>query len=167
MFTVVYNGNVEGNETMKQEEKLYTQTEIANKLGVSKSTLSKWISKNNVSPKLEKGNKKYYKETIIGAYRKSKGSSKESKKESFSTVEYLKKEVERQRVEIDRLQKKLDEKDSQINSYAGQFAKLADQAQKLNLADKPRIEAKKEVVSEEKRKTKQETPKKKWWSKLF
>jgi transcriptional regulator with XRE-family HTH domain len=43
---------------MKQEEKLYSQTELADKIGVSKGTLSKWISKNDVSPETIKGNKK-------------------------------------------------------------------------------------------------------------
>lgn len=48
---------------MKQEEKLYSQTELADKIGVSKGTLSKWISKNDVSPETIKGNRKLYKET--------------------------------------------------------------------------------------------------------
>lgn len=53
--------------------------------------------------------------------------------------------MERQQAEIERLNKKLDEKDKQINDYAGQFAKLADQAQQLNLADKPQLMQKKKL----------------------
>ena len=53
---------------MKQRKQLFTQTEIANKLGISKGTLSKWISKNNVSPEKITGNKKLYTETIISDY---------------------------------------------------------------------------------------------------
>ena len=131
---------------MKQVKRLYTQTEIAHKLEISKGTLSKWINKNNVSPERIQGNKKLYKETIIADYNKDKKAHKEDKKQSFSTIEFLKNEVERQQAEIERLNKKLDEKDKQINDYAGQFAKLADQAQQLNLADKPQLMQKNEVV---------------------
>src|SRR5699024_8810045 len=116
---------------MKQEEKLYSQTELADKIGVSKGTLSKWISKNDVSPETIKGNRKLYKETII----------------------------EQQRLEIEYLKKKLDEKDDQIAAYAGKFAKLADQAQQLNLADKPQLiqNNKNDVVSSKNEERKQET----------
>ena len=177
MFTVVYLRNDQGNETMKQTNKLYTQTELANKIGVSKGTLSKWLNKNNVSPEIEKGNKKLYKETIIKEYKQAKKADKEEKRTSFSTIEYLKNELAKKQAEIDRLNMKLDEKDKQINDYAGQFAKLADQAQQLNLADKPQI-AQKVNVSNKKAETKQETikeaseieklPKKKgWFKRLF
>lgn len=145
---------------MKQVKRLYTQTEIAHKLEISKGTLSKWINKNNVSPERIQGNRKLYKETIIADYNKDKKTNKEDKKQSFSTIEFLKNEVKRQQTEIERLNKKLDEKDKQINNYAGQFAKLADQAQQLNLADKPQLMQKKEVVSDENKETKQETVKK-------
>ena len=145
---------------MKQVKRLYTQTEIAHKLEISKGTLSKWINKNNVSPERIQGNRKLYKETIIADYNKDKKTNKEDKKQSFSTIEFLKNEVKRQQTEIERLNKKLDEKDKQINNYAGQFAKLADQAQQLNLADKPQLMQKKEVVSDENKETKQEKVKK-------
>ena len=159
MFTVVYLRNKQGNETMKQANKLYTQTELANKIGVSKGTLSKWLNKNNVSPEIEKGNKKLYKETIIKEYKQAKKADKEEKRTSFSTVEYLKKEIEQQRLEIEYLKKKLDEKDDQIAAYAGKFAKLADQAQQLNLADKPQLiqNNKNDVVSSKNEERKQET----------
>ncbi|WP_217268496.1 MerR family transcriptional regulator, partial [Lactobacillus helveticus] len=88
--------NKQGNETMKQDSKLYTQTQIAHKLGISKGTLSKWIIKYNVSPETTKGNRKLYKETLVEAYRKSKKDHKainsKEHRESFSTVDFLKKE---------------------------------------------------------------------------
>lgn len=144
---------------MKQVKRLYTQTEIAHKLEISKGTLSKWINKNNVFPERIQGNKKLYKETIIADYNKDKKAHKEDKKQSFSTIEFRKNEVERQQAEIERLNKKLDEKDKQINDYAGQFAKLADQAQQLNLADKPQLiqNNKNDVVSSKNKERKQET----------
>ena len=128
---------------MKQDTKLYTQTQIYHKLGISKGTLSKWLKENNVSPETTKGNKKLYKETLVETYRKSKETHKASDvkghRESFSTVEFLKKEVETKQETIERLQKQIEEKDKTIADFGQKFAKLADQAQQLNLVDKPRL----------------------------
>jgi len=127
---------------MKQEEKLYSQTELADKIGVSKGTLSKWISKNDVSPETIKGNRKLYKETIIEKYKQDKKINNSEKKKSFSTVEYLK----------------------------------ADQAQHLNLADKPQLiqNNKNDVVSSKNEERKQETSRvsmttkrRSWFARLF
>lgn len=125
---------------MKQRNKLFNQTEIAYKLGISKGTLSKWIIRNGISPEKVEGNKKLYKETLIDDYRKSKNIDNSNhnkvKRESFSTVEFLKKQVEMQQETIINLQRKLDEKDKTIADFGNKFAKLADQAQQLNLTDK-------------------------------
>lgn len=161
---------------MKQDIKLYTQTQIAHKIGISKGTLSKWIIKHNVSPETTKGNKKLYKETLVETYRKSKNDHKASDnkghRESFSTVEFLKKEVEIKQETIERLQKLIEEKDKTIADFGQKFAKLADQAQQLNLVDKPRLihkdkddeenvsNANKETETE---KQEEKTKKRHWW----
>ena len=72
---------------MKQRKQLFTQTEIANKLGISKGTLSKWISKNNVSPEKITGNKKLYTETIISDYRNAKNALGVWEKVPYYTVD--------------------------------------------------------------------------------
>lgn len=168
------NGNKQGNETMKQTNKLYNQTELANKLGISKGTLSKWINKNNVSPEKVQGNKKLYKETLINKYYRSKNvddvNNDKPKRESFSSIEFLKKQVEIQQETIERLQKKLDEKDKVISDFGQKFAKLADQAQQLNLVDKTQLIHKdgnsgKNVSVAKEKTTKEKRPprKKHWW----
>ncbi|PEG82423.1 hypothetical protein CP367_08985 [Lactobacillus sp. UMNPBX16] len=168
------NGNKQGNETMKQTNKLYNQTELANKLGISKGTLSKWINKNNVSPEKVQGNKKLYKETLINKYYRSKNvddvNNDKPKRESFSSIEFLKKQVEIQQETIERLQKKLDEKDKVISDFGQKFAKLADQAQQLNLVDKPQLIHKdgnsgKNVSVAKEKTTKEKRPPRKrhWW----
>ena len=55
----------------KQKKQLYSQNEIAEILGVSKGTLSKWLKKSSVSPKQLSGQRKLYEETVIELYRKS------------------------------------------------------------------------------------------------
>ena len=168
------NGNKQENETMKQTNKLYNQTELANKLGISKGTLSKWINKNNVSPEKVQGNKKLYKETLINKYYRSKNvdnvNNDKPKRESFSSIEFLKKQVEIQQETIEGLQKKLDEKDKVISDFGRKFAKLADQAQQLNLVDKPQLIHKdgnsgKNVSVAKEKTTKEKRPprKKHWW----
>lgn len=56
----------------KQLKRLYSQNELADILGISKGTLSKWLNKNSVSPKQLKGQRKLYDETVIELYRTGK-----------------------------------------------------------------------------------------------
>lgn len=121
---------------MKQELKLLSQREIAERLGVSKGTLSKWLSKNNVSEETRKGNKKLYQETIIQQYQNAHKSNNEATSNGFSTVDFLQKELQRKQAEIDELKQDGKQKDATIADLANKLAKLADQAQQLNLTDK-------------------------------
>lgn len=121
---------------MKQKLKLLSQREIAEKLGVSKGTLSKWLSKNNVSEETRKGNKKLYQETIIQQYQKAHKSNNEAIYNGFSTIDFLQKELQRKQAEIDELKQDGKQKDATIADLANKLAKLADQAQQLNLTDK-------------------------------
>lgn len=137
---------------MKQQNKLYSQNKIASILGISRGTFSKWLKENSVSPKQLDGQKKLYDETVIEQYKKSKsrrknGVSGNSKR--VTTVELLQNSLEEKQKEIDYLRKQLEEKDEQIKAkdstiadFGDKFATLADQAQKLNLADKkqPKLE---------------------------
>ncbi|MCX8737702.1 helix-turn-helix domain-containing protein [Lactobacillus sp. B4026] len=121
---------------MKQELKLLSQREIAERLGVSKGTLSKWLSKNNVSEETRKGNKKLYQETIIQQYQNAHKSNNEATSNGFSTIDFLQKELQRKQAEIDELKQDGKQKDATIADLANKLAKLADQAQQLNLTDK-------------------------------
>lgn len=121
---------------MKQELKLLSQREIAERLGVSKGTLSKWLSKNNVSEETRKGNKKLYRETIIQQYQNAHKSNNEATSNGFSTIDFLQKELQRKQAEIDELKQDGKQKDATIADLANKLAKLADQAQQLNLTDK-------------------------------
>lgn len=151
---------------MKQEINLLSQREIAERIGISKSTLSKWLSKNNVSAEMKKGNKKLYRETIIQQYRKSHKANDDNASSGFSTIDFLQKELQQKQQEINDLKQEGKQKDSTIADLAGKLAKLADQAQQLNLTDKDKNklialngqnqDVKKKVVSDTH-----------WWSKWF
>lgn len=128
---------------MKQDGKLLTQTEIANKLGVSKGNLSKWIKKENVSPVAEEGNKKLFDETLVNKYKEAHKPGEINKSKSFSTVEFLQEQLKQKQEEnnelkarVKELENQLKDQNSEVISLAHEFSKLADQAQQLNLADK-------------------------------
>lgn len=160
---------------MKQAKQLYSQTEIADKLGISKGNLSKWIKKNNVSPTRVVGNKKLFDETIFVKYKETRKQNKKKEVKGFSTVEFLKEELKRKQEEIEELKKRNKELEEQLMKQSTQVIDLAhnlttltDQAQKLNLADKKGISVPKKGISENVSKQKEETTTKKGlFRKLF
>ncbi|WP_290085657.1 helix-turn-helix domain-containing protein [Lactobacillus taiwanensis] len=159
----------------KRKKQLYSQNEIAEILGISKGALSKWLKKSSVSPKQLSGQRKLYEETVIDLYRETKKKKNSSIK--LTKVELLQKQLEEKQREIDTLRQEVKDKDKQLTEqsktiveFANKFATLADQAQKLNLADKKDVKnlddpdnghKTTETVSE----TAKETPKKQSWFK--
>jgi transcriptional regulator with XRE-family HTH domain len=175
---------------MKQ---LLSQNEIARRLGVSKSSLSKWLKRNAVSPKQLKGQQKLYEETVIDQYKKEiriKERGSNSLKPTFLLQEELKEkrqETVRLQQRIKDLEMKLEEKDEEIEKkdkiiadFGSRFADLAekaqsltDQSQKLNLIDKPaknklagsNVEEDSEYMYAMPVKAQQK--KKHWWNRVF
>ena len=120
---------------MKQSEKEYTQTEIANILRVSKATVSRYIKKLNVSGN-NINNSKVYSETVLKQLKKEIKPHKSKEKNHISTIQLLQEQISQLKDENKTLKEQLKIKDEQI-----QIAnKLADQAQQLNALDKKEIE---------------------------
>lgn len=92
---------------MKQQDKLYSQNELADMLGISRGTFSKWLKKNNVFPKQIKGQRKLYSETVIEQYKKQKESSDTNTPERLTTVQLLQRELEEKQQEIAELKQQL------------------------------------------------------------
>lgn len=154
---------------MQHDKKLLNQTEIADKLGVNRSTVSRYIKEHSVAPKQLKGRQKLYDATILQRYKKDTQSKKEIKK--VSTTNFLKRLVERQREEIKDLKQQVREKDEVIKSnnadlveLSKQLVKLTSQAQQLNLLDKPKQDTKEDIVAKNKSVTTSATKKKHWWN---
>ena len=155
---------------MKQEINLLSQREIAERIGISKSTLSKWLSKNNVSAETKKGNKKLYRETIIQQYRNAHKANNDNVSSGFSTIDFLQKELQRKQLEINELKQDEKQKDATIADLAGKLAKLADQAQQLNLTDKDDNKLKKLTDNKNQNELAEKVDDLKpqhWWQKLF
>ena len=127
---------------MKQRLKYYNQTEIADLLGVSKATVSRYIKKLNVSGK-EENKAKIYPETILKQLKKEIKSDNSKKNTPPSTIQLLQQQIEQLKEENKTLKEQLKIKDQQIataNKLAEKTSKLADQAQQLNALDKPKLE---------------------------
>lgn len=137
---------------MKQQDKLYSQNELADMLGISRGTFSKWLKKNSVSPKQIKGQRKLYSETVIEQYKKQKESSDTNVPERLTTVQLLQRELEEKQQEIAelkqqlvdnrnefkereaRLEAKIDEKDNLIASQVQSSNQLVESSNRI--ADK-------------------------------
>lgn len=147
---------------MKQKEKFYNQRQIADILGISKATASRYLSKLDISYTEENG-AKLYSETVLKQLKSEIKSSKISAiKRTVPTatellqnqVEQLQEQIKQLKEEIQILNNQLKIKDEQIKTAN----KLADQAQQLNRLDKKELPKPEQI--------KDEVPRKKhWWQK--
>lgn len=127
---------------MKQQTKYYNQTEIADILGVSKATISRYINKLNISGNT-KNKEKLYPETILKQLKKDLKPNNNNKNHAPSTIQLLQDQITQLKEENKRLYEQLKQKDEQIKIKDKQIEtanKLADQAQQLNALDKPKLE---------------------------
>ncbi len=127
---------------MKQQIKYYNQTEIADILGVSKATISRYINKLNISGNI-KNKEKLYPETILKQLKNELKPTNNNKNHAPSTIQLLQEQITQLKEENKRLYEQLQKKDEQINIKDKQIEtanKLADQAQQLNALDKPKLE---------------------------
>lgn len=120
---------------MKQQTKYYNQTEIADILGVSKATISRYINKLDISGNI-KNKEKLYPETTLKQLRNELKLTKTNKNHAPSTIQLLQDQIEQLKDENKTLKEQLKIKDEQIKTAN----KLADQAQQLNALDKPKLE---------------------------
>lgn len=110
--------------------KQYTVTEMAKESGVSKATVSRWLTSNNVSPDETKGKKKLFNETILNKFKKEH--EKTNKVERPTLVEVLQDEVNSLKKQNETLRNQLEIKDKQIEA----LTTITKQSQTLNFADK-------------------------------
>lgn len=138
---------------MKQQERYYNQRQIADILGISKATASRYLNKLDVSAKEENGSK-LYPETVLKQLKKQFKTNQGYKNQKFtpSTIQLLQEQVDQLKKEVELLKEQLKIKDKQIETLAS----LTAQAHQLNALDKDR----KEIPEPE------EKPRKKhWWQK--
>lgn len=139
---------------MKHREKYYNQREIADILGISKATVSRYLNKLDVSF-TEKNGSKLYPETVLKQLKKQIKANQNYKnpKSTPSTIQLLQEQIDQLKKEVELLQEQIKIKDKQIDT----LATLTAQAHQLNALDKDR----KEIPEPEKEKPR----KKHWWQK--
>lgn len=116
---------------MKQQDKLYSQNELADMLGISRGTFSKWLKKNSVSPKQIKGQRKLYSETVIEQYKKQKESSDTNVPERLTTVQLLQSELAEKQQEIAELKQKLVDNRNEFKEREARLEAKIDEKDKL------------------------------------
>lgn len=116
---------------MKQQDKLYSQNELADMLGISRGTFSKWLKKNSVSPKQIKGQRKLYSETVIEQYKKQKESSDTNAPERLTTVQLLQRELEKKQQEIAELKQQLVDNRNEFKEREARLEAKIDEKDKL------------------------------------
>lgn len=123
---------------MEQQEKLYSQNEIARKLGVSNSTLSRWVEKYSIVPEHVKGRQKFYSKEVVNKLKKFKNTDTKEKTEILSPIVSLKKQLEAEQTEQQLLKEQLADKDARILELKEIIKKQREQLkdQKKLLADK-------------------------------
>lgn len=116
---------------MKQQDKLYSQNELADMLGISRGTFSKWLKKNSVSPKQIKGQRKLYSETVIEQYKKQKESSDTNVPKRLTTVQLLQRELEEKQQEIAELKRQLVDNRNEFREREARLEAKIDEKDKL------------------------------------
>lgn len=134
---------------MKQQEKLYSQTEIANLTGLSKATVSRYLRKNHVPETIE-NNAKLYPEKVLKQIQKEQKPHKSKQNQHPSTIQLLLEQISQLKEENSTLKEQLKIKDEQIKT----LSTLTSQAQQLNALDKK---------TKEIEEPKQTETKKHWW----
>lgn len=122
---------------MKRKERYYNQRQIAEILGISKATASRYLNKIDVAAKEENG-AKLYPETILKQLKEQikLNQTPNSSKKSPSTIQLLQEQIDQLKDEVKILKEQLKIKDEQIKLAN----KLADQAQQLNVLDKKELQ---------------------------
>lgn len=157
--------------------KMYTVADIAKITGYNRSTVTRWLDKQKIKNAQMQGSAPLYDAQVLDKFKKSHSSKQNKESKQDKTDKLIAEKDARISAltdEIELLKSQLKVKDDQIR-VANQ---LADQAQKLNLADKPQLTHKTEEVEEkktvtpdtsdvEKQKEKNEEEHKSWISKLF
>lgn len=115
-------------------KKHYTMQEIADRLGVNKSSVFRQLKKENIAPAMKEGNTNYYDAMVLQQLKQhfTTSNTKEPSKKDL-LVETLQQQVHQLQQELEsekaRADKQLQEKDNQIAS----LHKLMDQNQQLLL----------------------------------
>lgn len=113
----------------------YTVAAIARITGYNRSTVTRWIDKQKIKSAQMQGNAPLYSAQVLADFKKSHSTKDKGVSKGDALLREKDARISALEDEIKLLKKQLDIKDRQIEVAT----QLADQAQKLNLADKPQL----------------------------
>lgn len=123
------------------KNKQYTVTQMSEMAGVSKASISRWLATHNVSPETTKGKRKYFNATYLEQYIKEHKQRNSKDREAPSPTDLLISQITQLKSENAFLRRQIEKKDEQLSIKDEQIKisnQLVDQAQRLNLLDKPK-----------------------------
>lgn len=154
------------------KKELYTVADISRITGYNRSTVTRWLDKQKIKNAQMQGNAPVYDAQVLEKFKKTHNTKQTKTDKKDELIKEKDARISALSDEIQLLKKQLEVKDEQIK-VANQ---LADQAQKLNLADKPQLthkenEDKKVVAEVKKEEPKKSTPpeetKQSWLGRIF
>lgn len=154
-------------------EKLYSQKDIADRLGTSKSTVYRIIKELGLKHSTKQSQTMLYDESVLNAVRKSfearkltQNSSTESGQNSDELIAQLKDDLQHEREQVANLTKLLDQS-QQLQLSLQQQIKALKAPQDSSGASESDSKSNSEENAEGKEKTTTESEKLKWWQKIF
>lgn len=154
-------------------EKLFSQKDIADRVGTSKSTVYRIIKELGLKNSTKKSQTMLYDESVLNAVRKSfearklaQNSSTESGQNSDELIAQLKDDLQHEREQVANLTKLLDQS-QQLQLSLQQQIKLLKAPQDSSGASESNSKSSSEENTEGKEKTTTEPEKLKWWQKIF
>lgn len=154
-------------------EKLYSQKDIADRLGTSKSTVYRIIKELGLKHSTKQSQTMLYDESVLNAVRKSfearkltQNSSTESGRNSDELIAQLKDDLQHEREQVANLTKLLDQS-QQLQLSLQQQIKALKAPQDSSGASESDSKSNSEENAEGKEKTTTEPEKLKWWQKIF
>ena len=152
-------------------DKKYTVADIARLTGYNRSTVTRWIDKQKIKSAQMQGNAPLYSAQVLSDFKKSHSIKDKGVSKGDALLREKDARISALEDEIKLLKKQLDIKDEQIRVAT----QLADQAQKLNLADKPQLthadrsgeRASSSAKVEDQSKKTAESPHESWLGRIF
>lgn len=139
------------------KDKYYTIRDIAELTGYNRSTVTRWINRNKIKHASMHNNALLFDAQVFEQFQKSHNKREKGHKS----------DVQRMRDRIAELEQENKRLNAKVEDYADKFYKLADQAQHLNLADKPELSQPKEEEHKQAIGVEDVEQKKHWWQKLL
>lgn len=154
-------------------EKLYSQKDIADRIGTSKSTVYRIIKELGLKHSTKQSQTMLYDESVLKSVKKDfenrklvQGSVNESAKSNDELIAQLKDDLQHEREQVANLTKLLDQS-QQLQLSLQQQIKLLKAPQDSSGASESNSKSNSEENTEGKEKTTTEPEKLKWWQKIF